>query len=117
LMEKNNIKKLITITGAGLKTKEDPKSLILGMSDKLFGIIDPYRINDSKNQQHLLEKSKLDWIVVRTPVHSDKGNKKIKHVGYSQPKPWQKISRTAVANFMIEMINSNEWNKKSPIIY
>jgi len=116
LMEEKNINRLITITGAGLKTKDDPDSLILNLSEKVFPIIDPYRMRDSHKQQQLIEKSNLDWTVVRTPIHNDKDSK-IKYVGFSQPKPWQKVSRSAISEFMIECINNNKWIKKSPIIY
>lgn len=117
LMKKNNINRLITITGAGLRTNNDPNSLTLNISEKLFSFLDPYRISDAKNQQDLLEKSALDWTIIRTPLHSNKGNIKIKYAGFKQPKPWQKVSRKAISNFMIECIRENKWIKKSPIIY
>ncbi len=117
LMEKHKVKRLITITGAGLKTSEDPNSLTLAISERILNLVDPYRINDARVQQDLIEKSNLDWTIVRTPVHVDKGNLKIKHAGYRQPKLWQRISRIAISNFMIEVIEENEWIKKSPIIF
>lgn len=116
LMVEKNIKRLITITGAGLKIKGDPKSIIAELSSIVFPFIDPYRMKDSKIQQELLEKSELDWTLVRTPIQNSK-NSKIKYIGFIQPKPWQKVSRIAISNFMIECIENNKWIKKSPIIY
>jgi putative NADH-flavin reductase len=117
LMEKNKIKRFITITGAGLRIKGDPHSYIVNISEILFNIIDPYRMNDAKNQQLLIEKTNLDWTVVRTPIHNDGEKKTVSHVGLSQPPIWKKISRISISNFMINCIENNEWIKKSPIIY
>lgn len=114
LMVEKNIKRIITITGAALKTKEDPRSRILDITEKLLSLIDPYRIKDAKRQQELLEKSNLDWTVVRTPVHKD-GSSTLGAAGYKQPTPWQRVTRSAVANFILECIEKNKWVRKSPI--
>lgn len=117
LMEFKKIKKLITITGAGLILKDDPKSLIGVLSEKIFFLIDPYRMIDARNQQKLLEKSQINWTVIRTPIHNNKSSQNIRHIGFNQPMPWYTISRITISNFMIENIDSEKWNKKSPIIY
>lgn len=117
LMEKKKIMRFITITGAGLLVKGDPKSLLAEIGEKAFHIIDPYRLDDASDQQKLVEKSTLDWTVVRTPVHSGSGPEKVSHVGFAQPAIWKTVSRKAIANFMIECIEKNSYIKQSPIIY
>jgi putative NADH-flavin reductase len=117
LMEKNKIERFITVTGAGLKIKGDPHSLIADLSEKIFYVIDPYRMRDAKNQQELIEKSNLDWTVVRTPIHNDGEKKTVSHIGFNQPPIWKTISRTSISNFMINCIENTKWIKKSPIIY
>ncbi len=117
LMREKKINRLITITGAGLKIKGDPNSFIANISEKLFYIIDPYRMSDAKKQQSIIENSDLNWTTIRTPVHNNKNSMEIKKIGYTQPKPWETVSRKAICEFIIECINKNEWSKKSPIIY
>lgn len=116
LLEENGIKRIVTITGAALKTKEDPPSVVLDVTEKLLGFIDPYRMQDARHQQDLLERSSLSWTVVRTPVHKS-GNIVSGVAGYEQPLPWQRVTRKAVANFMIDCIEKSSWIRKSPIFY
>lgn len=115
-MEEKKIKRIVSITGAALKTEEDPPSFILGFTNKMAKIVDPFRLEDAIKQQEILEKSTLNWTVVRTPVHKD-GNKTFGTAGYKQPYPWQRVTRLAVANFMIDCIEKDEWIKKSPIFF
>lgn len=117
LMEKNNVKRLITITGSGLNTSEDNKGLMSSVEEKILSIIDPYRMKDAKDQQEILEKSNLDWTVVRTPIHSSRTNDKLSHVGYTKPKIWNRVGRVAISKFIIDCIEKDKWLKKSPIIY
>ena len=117
LMEKKRVNRFITITGAGLVVKSDPKSFLGAISSILFPFIDPYRISDAKAQQLILEKSKIDWTVVRTPIHNNRTDQKIVHVGLSQPMPWQTLSRAAISKFMVSCILDNTYIGKAPIIY
>jgi len=117
LMEKNKIRRLITITGAGLKIKGDPPSFITDITEKIFYLVDPYRMQDAKNQQVLIEKSNLDWTVIRTPIHNNKNNENISKAGFNQPPLWKTISRDAISRFIIDCIENDQWVKKAPIIY
>jgi putative NADH-flavin reductase len=117
LMEKNKINRFITITGAGLKIKGDPNSFIADFSEKLFYLVDRYRMQDAKNQQQLIEKTNLDWTVVRTPIHNNKNNETVVQSGFTQPPLWKTVSRFTISKFIIDCIENNLWIKKAPIIY
>jgi len=117
LMEEKGIKRFISVSGAGLKTKNDRNSFTLNFSQRLFRVIDPYRIKDAEDQQRLLEKSNLNWTVVRTPVHENKNSGNISYSGFKQPFIWKRVSRLAIAKFIHDNLNDEKWYKKSPIIY
>jgi len=117
LMEKKHISRFITVSGAGLIVNGDPKSFIATISSLIFPIIDPYRLSDAKAQQLLLEKSSVKWTVVRTPIHNNKTNQKIRYIGFNQPMPWDTLSRKAICEFVLECLEENKWVNKSPIIY
>ena len=61
-------------------------------------------MKDATNQQLLLEKSDLDWTVVRTPIHNNVDVVAFRNVGFTQPKPWQTISRKTICDFIIRCI-------------
>ena len=117
IMKEKGVERFITVTGAGLIVDGDPKSLMGTFSNFVFPIVDPYRLSDAKAQQTLLEKSSIKWTVVRTPVHNNKINQRLRHIGFDQPLPWYTLSRTAICEFIVECIEENKWVNKSPIIY
>jgi len=115
LMEKMKIKRLITVTGSDLFIVGDVESPILQIQRKLLSTIDPYRMHDAINQQRLLEKSSLDWTVVRTPRHTNKQPSVVK-VENKKPLLINSVSRVAIADFVRECIEKDTWIRKSPII-
>ncbi len=114
-MEDKKIKRLITITGSDLLVEGDEYPLYAKLQRKLFSMVDPYRMNDAVNQQKILEKSNLDWTVIRTPVHS---NAKRTRANITNKKPylWQTIARATVVEFIADCIESSDYIRKSPII-
>jgi len=117
IMEKKKIARILSVTGAGLKIEGDPRSFLADITEKLFTLIDPYRMKDAKNQQLLLEHSNLDWTVVRTPIHRNEDVVNVVHVGFTQPMPWQAISRKTICDFVIQCIESSTFIKKAPIVF
>jgi putative NADH-flavin reductase len=117
LMEKKHITRFISVTGSGLNVKGDPKSLIGKYSEIFLSLIDPYRMSDAKNMQYLLEKSTIDWTVIRTPIHNNRLSQKMIHVGFKQPKPWHTLSRNTITEFIVACIKKNNYIREAPIIY
>lgn len=117
LMESNGIKRLVTITGEALVVSKDKKSLRADITSNFLKLIDPYRMNDAIAQQNLIEKSSLDWTVVRTPIHSNKGPKIANNVGMVHPPIWQSVNRIAVCEFICDCIEKDLWIRQSPIVY
>lgn len=116
LMEENKTKRVVVVTGEGLLTDHDVQSVTSKINFKIFSLVDPYRMSDAQRQQELLNKSKLDWTVIRTPVHRNDGVPKVSSIGFSHLPIWKTISRTAVSEFISECIEKNLWIRKPPII-
>ena len=117
LMKKENINRFICVSGAALRTEKDSNSFTLLFTKKAFSLIDPYRMSDAVNQYHLLKKSDLNWTIVRTPVHKSGDLKEIKSIGYDQPKPWNKITRKTISQFIDICITEDKYLKEAPIIF
>ncbi len=115
VMHKMNIKRLIAITGSDLFIKGDSDPLYARLQRRLFSFVDPYRMNDAIDQQGIIEKSNLDWTVIRTPVHSNGETVAVKVIN-KKPFLWQKISREVVVEFIIECIEKKSFIRQSPII-
>jgi len=114
-MQKNNVKRIIIQTGAGLieNKKELPLMWRLTARFPFMKIM----FNDKRAQEKAVRDSKLDWVIVR-PVNLS--NEKFignYEVGESlQLKLSSKISRADVADFMVKQLSDDKWLKKAAII-
>lgn len=73
-------------------------------------------LEDGEKHIKLLEKSDLNWTVLRSPIMNDKGNAKEYLLTGIRPMPWKTINRYSVAIAMIEILKSGEYSKQAPYI-
>lgn len=113
LMEEKGIKRLVVMTalGVGLSEKELPRffSFII----KITHI--KYAYADHDIQEKLIEKSNLDWTIVRPVGLTDKNDNlsilsNLNGVG----KITSAISRNAVAHFILDCIEKGQFIKQKP---
>jgi hypothetical protein len=65
VMAEVGIKRLLTLTGTGVRFPEDRIRFIDKMLNLMVGKIDPSRIADGRACVELLKKSTLEWTIVR----------------------------------------------------
>lgn len=116
-MSENNIKRVVSLTGSDALASSDHSS-ILGRLLRFIIIISPARkiLFDGEKHIKLLEKSELDWTVLRSPVMNNKGNLNNFVVSKLKPKLWQTINRESVANALVELIEDNDYYQQAPYI-
>jgi putative NADH-flavin reductase len=112
-MKEKDIKRIVVMTalGVGDSAKEMPSFFTFIV--KISNI--KYSYADHDAQEKVLENSNLDWTVVRPVMLTDKSNiisilYNIKGVG----KIGSSISRQAVANFMIDCIEKEQFIRQKP---
>lgn len=115
-MESEGIKRIISLTGAAAKASSDKPNLSAKIS-RLSLIPFGYKIlKDGEEHIRLLEQSNLDWTVLRSPVMKEEGSS-----GYElsdkSPAPWATISRSDVAQAMVDLLETDNWINDSPIIH
>lgn len=110
-MNKSGIRKLICLSSAGIMGNDVGfyfRKIIIPFSLK-------HIFEDKKLQLTVLEKSNVDWILVRAASLADipwTGNIKV-----TMDKPASnKISRADVADFIISQISSDQYIRKMPVI-
>lgn len=114
-MESEGIKRIISLTGAAAKASSDKPNLLAKIS-RLSLIPVGYKIlKDGEEHIRLLEQSNLDWTVLRSPVMKEECER-----GYElsdmPPAPWAIINRNDVAKAMVDLLETDNWMKASPII-
>lgn len=108
-MEKNQIKRFICITSLGINDSR----FKLGLYYTLFVIpfILYFYFQDKSKQEKSIEKSSLDWTIVR-PVQLTNGSKK---TNYKQGKEighfvlTKFVSRASVAHFILQELKENKY--------
>src|SRR5665213_407571 len=113
-MKALGVKRLISLTGTGVRFPGDKISLIDRFLNLSISIIDPARVEDGKNHVEVLKRSALDWTVIRVL--------KLQNV---PPKPFQPrehgptkwyVSREEVAQAVLQVLEQHSFIKQAPII-
>jgi uncharacterized protein YbjT (DUF2867 family) len=110
-----NLKRLITISAWGvLETKKDVPFWFKWMID-YTNLRHVYA--DHAAQEKLLAASNLTWTAARPVALNDSKKIKTLKVSFNNlPKPSLYISRQSVAKFMVDIVKSDKYDKKSPTI-
>ncbi len=110
-----NLKRLITISAWGVgETKKDIPFWFKWMID-YTNLRFVYA--DHESQEKLLAASNLTWTAVRPVALNDSKKTKALKVSLNNfPKPSLYISRQSVAKFIVDIVKSDKYDRKSPTI-
>ncbi|HEV7351146.1 NAD(P)-dependent oxidoreductase [Telluribacter sp.] len=115
LCQELSVKRLLVTTAWGvLETKKDIPGWFRFMIDNSnIGVA--YR--DHERQEEIIEKSNLDWTIVRpVGLTNGSGDQGVKVVLDSSAQPKLMVSRRAVARFMLDSLAEARYVKQKPII-
>ncbi len=115
-MKKNKITRIISLTGADAKSSNDKYSFISSFSHVFFSMIAKKILIDGERHISLLEKSDLDYTVIRSPVMKN-GKTKTYRLSSQYCKPWESITRTSVAEAIVDQVTDNNYLKNCPYIH
>ena len=113
-MKKNGIKRLVSLTGTGVRVKGDKITIIDRILNFTIKLIDPKRIKDGIKHAEIINKSDLDWTIIRVLKLHDLYTGKFK---LSQNGPTKILaSRIEVAQAILQTLNDESYLKKLPIL-
>lgn len=120
VMEENQIRRLVSLTGAGVNTAGDQPQ----MMDKLIVFIMRYlagkmarnALLDGKNHARLITESDLNWTLVRGPMLTEEAAKGHIEVGHVGKIPGFKLTREDLALFIIKAVKNNTYIKEMPFV-
>jgi putative NADH-flavin reductase len=115
-MEKLQIHRIISLTGADARAAGDKMGLIHLVTHIALGMVAPKILKDGEQHIAMLENSSLEWTVVRSPIMSSASNVGYGVLSLHRPLPWQRISRQYVAEAMVRAIEDDEWVRQAPYI-
>jgi putative NADH-flavin reductase len=114
VMSELNMKRIISLTGTGVRFTGDKISLIDKILNYSINIIDPDRINDGKRHVELLKDSQSDWTVLRVLKLMNTPAKAFKLSLNGPSKIF--VSRDEVAQAILEILRDDRYIQQAPIV-
>jgi putative NADH-flavin reductase len=115
-MKKHGKKRLITMTGGGVRWEEDRPRFADKAIKGIMMVIARKPLKDGEEHAEIVKKSGLDWTIVRGPMLTDDeatGEYTVGRLG--DEGIGTKISRKDIAEFIVSTLESDEWLHKMPI--
>jgi len=114
VMETLGVKRLVSLTGTGVRFPGDKISLIDRFLNLSISVIDPARVKDGKNHVEVLKSSTLDWTVIRVLKLQNVPPKPFTLREHG-PTKWY-VSRQEVAQAVLQVLEQHSFIKQAPII-
>jgi putative NADH-flavin reductase len=116
VMNKVGVRRLITVTGAGVAQPGDEPKLFNKFMSFMLHTFAKDVLKDSAKHADIVRSSNLDWTIVRVPMLTDgekKGSYRVGRVGVDDG---PRISRADVADFMLKQVSDKSYIGNSPVI-
>jgi len=114
IMKELKIKRLVSITGTGVRQKGDKIPLIDRILNLGLSVFDPTRLKDGIEHAKVLKESGLDWTILRVLKMQ---NVKPKPFTLKENGPTKLyVSREEVARAALEVLEDNSFIHKYPIL-
>jgi hypothetical protein len=114
VMNELDIKRLLSLTGTGVRFPGDKITLLDRILNISISIIDPNRVKDGIAHVNIIKDSDLDWSVLRVLKLQNIKDKSYILLNNGPSKPF--VGRKEVAKAILEMIVSETFIKKAPMI-
>lgn len=115
-MQQAGIKRVVSLTGADARAAGDQLGALHRLTYPLLGILAGKILRDGEDHIAQLERSGLDWTVIRSPVMRNRGSESDYALGKLRPAPWATVSRRAVAKSMVDQIEQSTHLCYAPFI-
>ena len=116
VMQELDIKRIITLTGAGCNPTGTKTSIVDKLNRLAPLLIAPKVLKDAEIHMQLLKDSDLTWTVLKSPVMNNRGDKMSFKIVNTCPMPWATINRESVAMAMTKLITDHEFDKLATYI-
>jgi putative NADH-flavin reductase len=115
-MKEHGVRRLVSLTGAGVRDTKDEPKLVDRVIGSLLKLLQRDLLEDSIGQVRVIKESGLEWVIVRAPVLNE-GEKKGKYrIGYVGKESGTRLSRADAADFMLKQTTDDTYLHQSPVV-
>lgn len=115
-MRKHGVRRLVSLTGAGVPDSNDQPRLWNKAISWLLARLQPKLLQDSERQAGQIRSSDLDWVIVRVPRLTDQPRKGSYRVGFVGKGTGALIPRADVADFLLKQAMDATHLRQAPMI-
>lgn len=114
VMRQQNVKRVVSLTGTGVRFPGDIITLTDRILNLAVGIIDPARVKDGRTHVEVLKKTDLGWTVIRVLKLQNVPPKPFALHPHGPTKPY--VGREEVALAVLEVLEGALFLQQAPII-
>lgn len=113
-MKKAGVRRLVSLTGTGVRIKGDIIPWFDQLLNRLVEQIDPARIHDGRTHTEEIQRSELDWTIVRVLKLESHHTHDVAFTEHGPTSLW--VSRTQVAQSILELLEAKTFLRSLPIL-
>ncbi|MGL4610018.1 MAG: NAD(P)-dependent oxidoreductase [Trueperaceae bacterium] len=115
-MQKVGVRRLITVTGAGVAQPGDEPKLFNKFMSFMLNTFAKDVLKDSARHADIVHSSPLEWTIVRVPMLTNGERKSTYRIGKVGVDDGPRISRADVADFILKQVNDKKYIGQAPVI-
>lgn len=115
-MGKYGVRRLVSLTGAGVDAPEDQPKLINNIIKFALKTLSGAVLLDAVGHVEVIKSSSLDWVIVRGPRLTEGPRTSKYRVGWVGVNTGTSISRADLADFMLKEATDNTYLHKMPMV-
>jgi putative NADH-flavin reductase len=115
-MNKHGVRRLVSLTGAGVRDPKDEPKLVDRVIGSLLKLLQRDLLEDAVGAARVIQESDLDWVIVRAPVLNEAEKKGEYRVGYVGKESGTRLSRADLAGFMLEQTTDDTYLHQAPMV-
>lgn len=115
-MKKHGVSRIVSTTGAGVRQPEDQPKIVDRFFGFLLNLLAKEVVLDSAANVRVIQKSGLDWTIVRFPRLVDGKHIGQYRIGYVGRGSGALVSRADGANFVLKELVGKKWKGKLPVV-
>lgn len=115
-MMQDGVKRLVTLSGGGLRAPQDRPRLPDRIIRVLLRVLAGHVLSDAEGHLAVLQDSDLDWTVVRGPRLTEQPGTGSYRVGWAGVNASTRISRDDLADFLLTQVEDRRFVRQMPFV-
>lgn len=115
-MEEHGVRRLVSLTGAGVGDPRDEPKLVDRAITFLLKRLQPDVLEDGVRHAEAIKASGLEWVIVRGPRLTEGPKKGEYRVGMVGKNSGTRISRADLAQFMLGQLTTDAYLRRMPVV-